>query len=274
MTPVSLRTLWISDLHLGNKDCKAHYLLDFLNRHTAETIVLVGDIVDFHAMKSSRHWPESHSQILALLLKRAHEGCRLVYIPGNHDAAVRDYFNFDFGKIEVRSRFERITTSGKRIIAVHGDEFDNAVCHSRMTEIAGYVGYDFLLFLNRWWSVLRRKCGFSYWSLASYIKLRVQSANVAIERFEKAAVQFARRRGADAIVCGHIHHPDMKSLGGTLYLNDGDWIENCTALVEQHEGTLQLLRWTEKPHLLMETDAFAVPNEALGKREKSGTEAA
>ncbi|MEZ8143549.1 UDP-2,3-diacylglucosamine hydrolase [Enterovibrio norvegicus FF-33] len=257
MTPISVRTLWISDLHLGNKDCKAKYLLDFLQRHEAETIVLVGDIVDFYSMKSSRHWPESHSEILSLLIHRAHTGCRLIYVPGNHDAAIRDYLKFDFGRIEVRARFIHETVTGKRIIAVHGDEFDSAVCHSRLTEIAGYIGYDFLLFLNRGWAWTRRKLGFPYWSLASYIKSKVQSANIAIARFEHAAVQYAQRKNADAVVCGHIHHPDIKTLNGTLYLNDGDWIESCTALIEQHEGTIQLIRWTEKPELLAESTAFA-----------------
>ncbi|CZF82102.1 UDP-2,3-diacylglucosamine diphosphatase [Grimontia marina] len=274
MNKISVRTVWISDLHLGNKDCKAQYLLDFLNRHTAETIVLVGDIVDFYSMKSSHHWPESHSQVLSLLLKHAHDGTRLIYIPGNHDAAVRDYLKFDFGHIEVRSRFEHETVTGKRIVAVHGDEFDNAVCHNRLTEIAGYIGYDFLLFLNRWWERIRRKAGFQYWSLASYIKSKVSSANVAIQRFENAAVQFARRRGADAVVCGHIHHPDIKQLEGTFYFNDGDWIENCTALIEQHDGTIQLIRWTEKTTLLAETEAFIDPEMIKLREEKECIEAA
>ncbi|MGF1767149.1 UDP-2,3-diacylglucosamine diphosphatase [Enterovibrio makurazakiensis] len=260
MNSISVRTLWISDLHLGNKDCKAKYLLDFLQHHEADTIILVGDIVDFHSMKSNRHWPESHSEVISLLIQRAHAGTRLIYVPGNHDAAIRDYLSFDFGRIEVHARYLHETVSGKCIIALHGDEFDNAVCHSRLTELAGYVGYDFLLFLNRWWAWSRRRMGFSYWSLASYIKSKVQSANVAISRFENAAVQFALRKEADAVVCGHIHHPGMKNIGGTLYLNDGDWIENCTALIEQHEGTLQLIRWTEKPELICETNAFVDPS--------------
>ncbi|WP_028024101.1 UDP-2,3-diacylglucosamine diphosphatase [Enterovibrio calviensis] len=270
MNSISVRTLWISDLHLGNKDCKAKYLLDFLQRHEAQTIILVGDIVDFHSMKSNRHWPESHSEVLSLLIQRAHSGSRLIYVPGNHDAAIRDYLSFDFGRIEVHSKYLHESVTGKRIIALHGDEFDNAVCHSRLTELAGYVGYDFLLFLNRWWARLRRRMGFSYWSLASYIKSKVQSANVAISRFENAAIQFAQRKGADAVVCGHIHHPGMKDINGTLYLNDGDWIENCTALLEQHDGTMQLIRWTEKPELVAETKAFvdpssiSIPSESIG----------
>ncbi|PMN88086.1 UDP-2,3-diacylglucosamine diphosphatase [Enterovibrio norvegicus] len=250
MNPIHVRTIWISDLHLGNKDCKAHYLLNFLHRHQADTIILVGDIVDFYSMKFSRHWPESHSQVLSLLIDRAHQGTRVIYIPGNHDDVIRKYLKFDFGKIEVRAHHIHKTVQGKKVLAVHGDEFDGAVCHSRLTAIAGDMGYDFLLFLNRWMSRIRQKLGFPYWSLASYIKLRVQSANVAIARFENAAVQYAQRKNADAIVCGHIHHPDMKTIGDTLYLNDGDWIENCTALIEQDDGALELIRWTEKPELI------------------------
>ncbi|MDD1782833.1 UDP-2,3-diacylglucosamine diphosphatase [Enterovibrio sp. ZSDZ35] len=257
MNPYSVRTLWISDLHLGNKDCKAGFLLDFLNKHDAETIILVGDIVDFYSMKSSHHWPESHSQVLSLLMQRAHNGTRLIYIPGNHDAVIRQYLKFNFGHVEVRASHIHETLTGKKIIAVHGDEFDSAVCHKRLTAIAGDVGYDLLLFLNRWWSRARQRMGFPYWSLASYIKSKVASANVAIQRFENAAIQYARRKGAHAIVCGHIHHPDMKVLGDELYLNDGDWIENCTALLEQHDGTIQLIRWTERCELLAESYAFA-----------------
>ncbi|PKF49052.1 UDP-2,3-diacylglucosamine hydrolase [Enterovibrio nigricans] len=259
MNPNSVRTMWISDLHLGNKDCKAHFLLDFLNQHEAETIILVGDIIDFYSMKSSHHWPETHSQVISLLMNRAHQGTRLIYIPGNHDATIRQYLKFDFGRIEVRASHLHETLMGKKIIAVHGDEFDSAVCHKRLTAVAGDVGYDLLLFLNRWWSRARQRLGFPYWSLASYIKSKVTSANVAIARFENAAIQYARRKGANAIVCGHIHHPDLKTFGDELYLNDGDWIENCTALLERHDGSLQLIRWTEKCELLAESDAFVAP---------------
>ncbi|KXF81979.1 UDP-2,3-diacylglucosamine diphosphatase [Enterovibrio coralii] len=272
MNSYSVRTMWISDLHLGNKDCKARFLLDFLNKHNAETIILVGDIVDFYSMKSSHHWPESHSQILSLLMSRAHSGTRLIYIPGNHDAVVRQYLSFDFGRIEVRSSYMHETVTGKKVIAVHGDEFDSAVCHKRLTAMAGDVGYDLLLFLNRWWSRARQRMGFPYWSLASYIKSKVTSANVAIQRFETAAIQYARRKGANAIVCGHIHHPDMKMIGDEMYLNDGDWIENCTALLELDDGSLQLVRWTEKCELIDETRTFALP--APSPQTTKSTEAA
>ncbi|RXJ74213.1 UDP-2,3-diacylglucosamine hydrolase [Veronia nyctiphanis] len=253
----SVRTLWISDLHLGNKDCKANYLLDFLKHHDAETIILVGDIVDLWSLSASHFWPESHNQVISALLERAHNGCRLIYVPGNHDASIREFVKFDFGKVEVRSRYTHTTASGKKILALHGDEFDTAVCHSKLTSMVGDIGYDLLLFLNRWWSRLRNRLGFSYWSLATYIKTRVKTANVAISRFEKAAVQFADKKDVDAVVCGHIHHPAINDYDGTLYLNDGDWIENCTALTEDFDGHIQLVRWTEQETLLAETDQLA-----------------
>ncbi|MFD2179664.1 UDP-2,3-diacylglucosamine diphosphatase [Veronia pacifica] len=253
----SVRTIWISDLHLGNKDCKAAYLLDFLKNHDAETIVLVGDIIDLWSLSSSHYWPESHNQVISALLERAHNGCRLVYVPGNHDASVRNFVKFDFGKVEVRSRYTHTSAAGKKILAMHGDEFDTAVCHSRLTSIAGDVGYDLLLFINRWWTRMRNKMGFSYWSLATYIKSKVKTANIAISRFENAVAQFGRKKGVDAIVCGHIHHPAVKMMDDILYLNDGDWIENCTALVEDFDGHIQLLRWTETCSVLINAPQLA-----------------
>lgn len=256
MEITSVRTLWISDIHLGSKDCKAEFLLDFLRHHHAKYIVLVGDIVDFWSMKNRHFWPESHNEVISLLLERAHQGCQLIYVPGNHDEAVRQFVRFDFGKVEVRSHYLHTTACGKKVLALHGDEFDNLVRHGKLTALLGDKGYDLLLFLNRCWYQTRRRFGFSYWSLSTYLKSKVGKAKQAIERFEYAAVSRAVKKNVDGIVCGHIHHPDLKSVEDIWYFNDGDWVENCTALVEQNNGKIQLVRWTETSEVLNQTDAF------------------
>ncbi|WP_087025479.1 UDP-2,3-diacylglucosamine diphosphatase [Thaumasiovibrio subtropicus] len=256
-----VRTLWLSDIHLGNRDCKTNFLLDFLHHHHAETIVLVGDIVDLWALEKRHHWPESHNDIISLLLERAHQGTRVVYVPGNHDATVRQFIKFDFGRIEVKQRFVQESAAGKTIMAMHGDEFDSYVCHSKLHSMIGDVGYDFLLLLNRWWAKCRRAAGLPYWSLSGYLKKRVDKANEAIERFKTASFDFAERRNIDAIVCGHIHHPEIAERDGILYLNDGDWVENCTALVEQLNGEINLVQWTETEKVLDSTLALGIVND-------------
>nr|WP_086938650.1 UDP-2,3-diacylglucosamine diphosphatase [Thaumasiovibrio occultus] len=253
-----VRTIWLSDLHLGHRDSKTDFLIDFLDHYHADTIVLVGDIVDLWALNNRHHWPESHNTVLSMLLDRAHQGCKLVYIPGNHDTALRQFIKFDFGKVEVKQRYIHTSATGKRILALHGDEFDSLVCHSKLHAFIGDVGYDFLLWLNRWWSKSRRLTGLPYWSLAGYLKARVDKANAAITRFRDAAMSFAKRQQCDAIVCGHIHHPEIVESDTVTYLNDGDWIENCTALIEQHDGTLDLIQWTENANVISSSQALGV----------------
>ncbi|QUJ68473.1 UDP-2,3-diacylglucosamine diphosphatase [Photobacterium sp. GJ3] len=252
------RTLWLSDIHLGNRDCKVDYLLDFLTRHQADTLILVGDIVDLWSLKSRYHWPESHTRVIRLLLEQAEAGCRIVYIPGNHDEAVRKFIQFNPGNVELAHRYVHTSANGQRILALHGDEFDSLVCHSRLTSLLGDLGYDLLLFMNRWLNVYRRMTKQPYWSLASYLKARVEKANVAIARFRRAAITMAKHKDVDAIVCGHIHHPEITEEDDILYLNDGDWIENCTFLAEHHDGVIELIRWTEQAELLNSSDKFRV----------------
>ncbi|GAB6260218.1 UDP-2,3-diacylglucosamine diphosphatase [Photobacterium sp. R1] len=252
------RTLWLSDIHLGNRDCKVDYLLDFLTQHRADTLILVGDIVDLWSLKSRYHWPESHTRVVRLLLEQAEQGCRIIYIPGNHDEAIRKFIQFNLGNVELAHRYLHTSANGKQILALHGDEFDSMVCHNKLTSLLGDVGYDLLLFLNRWINAYRRITKQPYWSLASYIKTRVEKANIAIARFRHAAVTMARHKGVDAIVCGHIHHPEMKDENDILYLNDGDWIENCTFLAEHYDGVIELIRWTEHAELLDSSDKFRV----------------
>lgn len=247
MTPKNhYKSIWLSDIHLGCKDCKAEFLLDFLAQTEAENIFLVGDIVDFWALQRRVFWPESHNKVLNTLLRLAQSGTRVVYVPGNHDEVMRPYAELLFGGIEIHEEYIHETVTGKKMLLLHGDKFDAQVCLGRFHAKLGDVLYDFLLFLNRTCHGLRKTFGLPYWSLASYIKTRVKKANEAIVRYRDAAVAEAKRQGTDAVVCGHIHHPSLSIEAGTLYCNDGDWIENCTMLVETQEGDIQLLRWSDE----------------------------
>ncbi|MCK9503128.1 MAG: UDP-2,3-diacylglucosamine diphosphatase [Porticoccaceae bacterium] len=238
-----LNAVWLSDIHLGYKGCRAEFVLDFLNKNPAKVIYLVGDVIDFWALKRQFMWPESHHAVIKKLLALAASGTRVVYIPGNHDDHCRDLCSQVLLNVEVHREIIHRTAEGKRLLVVHGDEFDHAVRCNRLHKLAGNLGYDLLLFINRWSNRVRGWLGLPYWSLAYYIKNRVTNALTAIRAFEHAAAAEARRRNLDGIVCGHIHQPEIRTIDGVLYCNDGDWIESCTALVEQNTGRLELIHW-------------------------------
>lgn len=240
------KSIWLSDIHLGCKDCKADFLLDFLEQVETENLFLVGDIIDFWALQRRVYWPASHNKVLNTLLRLAQSGTRVVYVPGNHDDVMRPYAELLFGGIEIHQEYIHETVTGKKMLLLHGDKFDAQVCFGRLHAKLGDVMYDFLLFLNRTCHSLRKRLGLPYWSLASYIKTRVKKANEAIDRYRDAAVSEARRQRTDGVVCGHIHHPSLSIDDGVLYCNDGDWVENCTLLVETQRGDIQLLRWSDE----------------------------
>ena len=246
--------VWISDVHLGYKDCQAQYLLDFLNAIECDVLYLVGDIVDLWSMKRQFFWHPSHYDVLALIQQKAKDGTRVIYIPGNHDETFRHYANDSLFGIEVHKQYIHTTKANKRFLLLHGDDFDSATRYNKLISIAGDAGYDFLLFLNRWTNRIRRLFGGNYWSLASWIKARVHKAREAIDAFEKAAIHEAKKQAVDGIICGHIHHPAVKVVDGILYCNDGDWIENCTALVENSSGRIELLHWSETKKVINSAD--------------------
>ncbi|WP_440055949.1 UDP-2,3-diacylglucosamine diphosphatase [Pseudoalteromonas sp. T1lg65] len=238
-------SIWISDVHLGYKDCKAEYLLDFLNSTQCDVLYLVGDIVDLWSMKRQFYWNPSHYQVLECIQKKAENGTRVIYIPGNHDETFRNYVGKTLFNVEVHKSYIHTTSLGKQFLLIHGDDFDSATRYNKLISVIGDVAYDFLLFLNRWTNRFRKLYGGHYWSLASYIKNRVHKAREAILAFENAAIHEAKRRGVDGIICGHIHQPEIKVQDSIVYCNDGDWIENCTALVENQEGRIELLHWSD-----------------------------
>lgn len=243
LTTSRLNTVWLSDIHLGYKGCKAHFLLDFLRTAGCDVLYLVGDVIDFWAMKKHFQWPESHQKVLDALLEKARSGTRVVCIPGNHDAWSGELGGHRLLNIDIEREVIHTTSQGRRLLLVHGDQFDHVVRCSKFNHWLGDQSYNFLLCLNRWSNLFRRWLKLPYWSMAYYIKNRVKNARAAIESFEQAAVQECMDCDVDGIVCGHIHQPEMRYISGKLYCNDGDWIESCTALVEHLSGELELLHW-------------------------------
>ncbi|UAA37635.1 UDP-2,3-diacylglucosamine diphosphatase [Paraneptunicella aestuarii] len=239
------RTVWISDIHLGYRDCKAEYLLDFLHHTKIETLYLVGDIVDMWAMSKQFLWPKSHNELFHYLIGLPEKGTKVIYLPGNHDEPAQKYDGMMFGEVAIHRQCIHTTAAGKRLLLLHGDQFDQEVCFGPIHTWIGDKGYDLLLFLNRWYNKARAWIGFPYWSLAGYIKSRISGANKAIERYRNACIDKAKSMGLDGVVCGHIHHPETIEQEGITYYNDGDWIENCSALTEDSKGNIELVYWTQ-----------------------------
>jgi UDP-2,3-diacylglucosamine pyrophosphatase LpxH len=240
------RSIWISDVHLGFKGCKAELLLDFLKTFNSEYLYLVGDIVDLWSMNKVVHWPQSHNNVVRTLLSKAKKGTRVIYIPGNHDEPLRDYDGMQFGNVIIRTCDIHTTSNGKQYLVMHGDEFDSAVKCNKLLSFVGSRAYDLILELNRTYNFLRRKLGLPYWSLSNYIKHRVNNAVKYVNRFEDAVAYEANRHNVDGLICGHIHRANLRQVNGIEYCNTGDWVESCTALVERHDGTLELINWAEQ----------------------------
>ncbi|MFZ9086394.1 MAG: UDP-2,3-diacylglucosamine diphosphatase [Steroidobacteraceae bacterium] len=247
-----LRTVFISDIHLGFKGCRAEFLLDFLRRVECREIYLVGDIIDLWSLSKTFYWPQAHNDVIRTLLGKAKHGTRVVYIPGNHDRVFRDNDGLVMGNVEVRREAIHQTADGRRFLVLHGDEFDDIVRVSPFLESVGSRAYGFALRMNRYVNVLRGWFGYPYWSLAAYLKHKVKNAVKFIANFERALTTEARRRNVDGVICGHIHRAEITQFDDVTYCNDGDWVESCTALVEDHSGRLCLLRWTEKATVLVD----------------------
>ncbi len=242
---ISARTIWISDIHLGFRDCKADYLLDFLNHIHCDTLYLVGDIVDLWSLKRRFCWPKKHYQVMLKFYELAASGVRVIYVPGNHDDPIRHFSGQLFGPIEIAREHDYVTADGKRLLIMHGDAMDAYINHSWLKRVIGDHGYELLLFINRWSDRVRKWMGRPYFSLAGLIKSNIKGAKAAIETYEREAIAEAKRRGFDGVVCGHIHYPALREENGLRYANCGDWIENCTALVEDHQGTMRLLHYSD-----------------------------
>jgi UDP-2,3-diacylglucosamine pyrophosphatase LpxH len=240
--PTHYRTIWISDLHLGTPQAKADFLLDFLRRHEADRYYLVGDIFDGWALQRSWYWPSSHNALIQGLLRKA-DSTAVTYVPGNHDEVARDFPGLQLGGITIQNRAVHTTADGRRFAVVHGDEFEGVVRHSEWLELLGGWAYVGVLKMDQWFNQVRRLFNLPYWSLSNYLKHSTQRARRFIQDFEETAADQADDKGFDGVICGHIHHPRLRTIDGTHYGNTGDWVESCTALVEHLDGRLELLRW-------------------------------
>jgi UDP-2,3-diacylglucosamine pyrophosphatase LpxH len=249
-----VRTLFLSDIHLGSKGCQADQLLDFLRYYDANTIYLVGDIVDGWQLKSSWYWPQSHNDVVQKLLRKARKGARMIYIPGNHDEFLRDYYGTHLGGIEVVEDAIHVAADGTPYLVIHGDMFDIVIRHARWLALLGDKAYDFAIWINTYFNALRRSLGFTYWSLSQWAKLKVKNAVNFIGAFESALAGEARRRGVKGVICGHIHHAVVRRQGGFSYINCGDWIESCTAVLEHFDGSFELIKWVAPERSLVLPD--------------------
>lgn len=243
-TPRTFRTLFLSDVHLGSKPAKAEFLIDFLRHHEAETIYLVGDIVDGWRLKRSWHWPQAHNDVVQKLLRKARKGARIVYIAGNHDEFLRGFQGVHFGGIVVADRAVHDTADGRRMLVIHGDQFDPVVHNARWLAYLGDKAYDAAIVANRAVARVRGALGLPYWSFSAWAKVRVKKAVNFIGAFRDVLVQEARRADVDGVICGHIHHAEIEDVRGVSYMNTGDWVESCTALVEHFDGRFEILTWT------------------------------
>lgn len=245
------RAIWISDIHLGTSGCKADFLLDFLRVNESDQLYLVGDIVDGWQLKRGWYWKQSHNDVVQKVLRKARKGTKVTYIVGNHDEVLREFLGLRFGEILIENEAVHELRDGRRLWVTHGDLFDGVIQYAKWLAYLGDTAYTMALKVNDHFNYLRHKMGMSYWSLSQYLKHRVKNAVSFITAFEEALTTEARRRGYDGVVCGHIHRPEIREIDGTLYCNDGDWVESLSALVETHEGELKLVYW---PHRRFEKE--------------------
>ncbi len=253
------RTVWISDTHLGMPCTNTEQLLDLLNRVECKYLFLVGDIVDFWAMKKRMHWPEEHNQVLLKILAIAKESkTEVFYVPGNHDEIMRQYNGMNLGNVSMENEFVHVTVDGKKILIQHGDQYDSIVSLSKTLSLVGSLIYVKLLQLNGVINWFRKKLNLDYWSLSRSIKYRFKRAVKYMSDYEKVVVGQVKSRDFDGIVCGHIHHADVRTIDGCLYHNCGDWVESCTMLVERPDGDINLVYWLEERALEFERQGLLV----------------
>jgi UDP-2,3-diacylglucosamine pyrophosphatase LpxH len=254
---LKLRSVWISDIHLGFRGCSAEFLLDFLHRVECDYLYLVGDIIDVWEMKKRMYWPQAHNNVIRTLLGKTKHNTKVIYVPGNHDEVLRDFDGAVFGNVEIQNEAIHTTADNRKLLILHGDQFDSVVkCSPMLAKLGGRL-YDYLLRANRYVNFVRRKLGFPYWSLAAFLKHKVKNAVQYIGNFEEAVAREAAKQGVDGVVCGHIHRAEITRLHEIDYYNCGDWVESCTALVEHQDGTMEILSWTTPQEV-----AHAVANAA------------
>lgn len=257
--PRTFRTIFISDVHLGSKAAKADFLIDFLRHHDADTIYLVGDIVDGWRLRRTWHWPQAHNDVVQKLLRKARKGASIIYIAGNHDEFARQFQGVHFGGIVVTDQVVHETADGRRLLVIHGDQFDTVVHNARWLAYLGDHAYDAAMFINRLVARMRQTLGMPYWSFSSWAKIKVKKAVNFIGSFQKVLADEARHCGVDGVVCGHIHHAAIETFNEIQYINTGDWVESCTAVVEHFDGRMEILRWAKVESGISPTTGEVVP---------------
>ena len=261
------RSIFVSDVHLGTKDCKAGQLNNFLKHNSCDTLYLVGDIIDAWKIQQNRwRWKQSHTNVVRRVLGHAKRGTRVVFIAGNHDEFLRPMipYGFSFGLVEIHNQIEHIGADGKHYLVVHGDLFDGITRLAPWIAFLGDKAYDFVLELNNKFNWIRRRMGFGYWSLSRYLKYKVKKAVDFVFKFEENLANYCKKRGFDGVICGHIHHAEIKEINGVTYMNDGDWVESCTALVEHHDGRWEIITW------IKENDNVAIDTNSSSREQSSG----
>ena len=264
--PMRFRTIWISDVHLGTSGCQASRLLEFLKATESDVLYLVGDIVDGWQLRRRWYWHQTHNDVVQLVLKKAKKGTKVIFVPGNHDEAIRQFIGLDFGGIKIRDELIHTCANGKRMLVLHGDRFDGVIACAKWLAYVGDSLYTMILKFYQYLNAWRARSGLPYWSLSQYLKLKVKNAVSYITSFETALAEEAKKQGVDGVICGHIHKAEIREINGILYCNDGDWVESLSALVEEASGELRLidwhevmLRWEQSQFLRTEEEVCAVP---------------
>jgi UDP-2,3-diacylglucosamine pyrophosphatase LpxH len=243
------RSIFISDVHLGTKDCKAEALNNFLKHNTCDNLYLVGDIIDAWKIKQNKwRWKQSHTNVVRRILGHAKRDTRVVYVLGNHDEFLRPYlqYNLNFGMVEMHNQIEHIGADGKHYLVIHGDLFDGITRLAPWLNFLGDRAYEFILSVNNRVNWILHRMGVGYFSLSRFLKHKVKKAVDFIFEFEKTLAAYCKKRGYDGVICGHIHHAEIKDIDGIKYMNDGDWVESLTALVEHHNGQWEIVTWTQE----------------------------
>lgn len=266
----TFRTVFISDTHLGTKSARVDLLYRFLKETECETLYLVGDIIDGWRLKKSWYWDTKHNDVIRRILKMAKHGTKVIYVPGNHDEAFREFTENNLAGVELQQQAIHTAADGRRYWVLHGDEFDGVVLYAKWLAHLGDTLYTVLLKLNQWFNFLRRKFGYSYWSLSAYLKHKVKNAVEYIGKFEEAVANEAKKRGVDGVICGHIHHAEIRQIGDITYMNDGDWVESCTALTEDTQGQFSLINYADEIAARTE-ELQAIKREKKKRKKKSNT---
>ena len=248
---IHYRTVWISDVHLGTAGCKAEHLVEFLKSHSCDTLYLVGDIIDGWKLKNHFYWPQEHTNVVRKVLTKAKRGTRVYYVTGNHDEFLRKFvgFRLELGNIKFVNELVHQTADGRRLLITHGDAFDVITRYHAWIAMAGDSLYEGTMRFNYWFNKGRSLLGMRYWSLSAFAKQHVKTAVNVVSTFEESVARECKRRGLDGVVCGHIHHAEVRDIGGVTYHNCGDWVESCTALAEHLDGRIELIRWVQLDHL-------------------------